>query len=144
MSLATLIRPPLVWFAAAEAALIAVLGVVTWHVWVDRAAPAATATGRQAPAGPAAAPPGAIAGQPPQTSSRAAIPPLSSPRPAVGPSPGIRTDADFLSRQLSELNRVEASFEDLEWRVTKAIADAIQRYLEGVVLPSIDRSERGR
>ena len=55
----------------------------------------------------------------------------------------MRTDSAFVSRQMSELNRVEATFEDLEWRMTKALADGIQSYVERVVLPSIDRSEHG-
>ncbi len=45
---------------------------------------------------------------------------------------------------MGELNQVEATFEALEWRVTSAVVDAIQRYVDGVVLPSIDRSERSR
>ncbi len=45
---------------------------------------------------------------------------------------------------MAELNRVEAAFEDLEWRITKAVADGIQRYIEGVVLPSVDHSQGGR
>lgn len=143
MNLATLIRPPLVWFAAAETALIATLGVITWHVWMDRVAPAATASGRQAAAGPPPAQPAPPRGLRPGPPVQAAPPAPPSAVPTAGPVPGIRTDADFLSRQLSELNRVEATFEDLEWRVTKAVADAIQRYIQGVVLPSIDRSERG-
>lgn len=142
MHLATLIRPPLVWFAAAETALIATLGVITWHVWIDRVAPGATASGRQAAAGPPASTPAPPRGRRPPP-AQAAAPASPSPLPAVGPTPGIRTDADFLARQLGELNRVEATFEDLEWRVTKAVADAIQRYIQAVVLPSIDRSERG-
>jgi len=43
---------------------------------------------------------------------------------------------------MKELNRVEAAFEDLEWRMTKALADAIENYVERVVLPPIERSER--
>jgi hypothetical protein len=143
MSLSSLLRPPLVWFTAAEAALIGVLGAVTWHVWLDRVAPAASALGPQVAAAPPAPMPTPFAGQPPP------LPPLASASPGppgrpVGPTPGIRTDSEFLSRQLSELNRVEATFEDLEWRVTRAVADAIERYLESVVLPSIDRSERNQ
>ncbi|HXM57424.1 MAG TPA: hypothetical protein VOB72_18650 [Candidatus Dormibacteraeota bacterium] len=134
-----LARPPIVWFAAAEAALIAILAVVTWHVYVERITASRTASGGQVaaipPAGPAPAPSGSGAGP-------VATPPARAP--AVGPTPGIRTDANFLSRQLSELNRVEATFQDAEWRVTRAVVDAIQRYLEGVVLPSIERSERSQ
>jgi hypothetical protein len=141
MRLSSLLRPPLVWFTAAETALIGVLGVLTWHVWVERVAPAAAALGppvAAAPPPPSVPGPAApVLGQPP--------PAVPSPGPpAAGPTPGIRTDAEFLGRQLSELNRVEATFEDLEWRVTKAIADAIERYVQGVVLPSIERSEQSR
>jgi len=133
-----LFRPPIVWFAAAEAALIAVLGALAWHVWIDWTAPPAPTAGGQVAAAPLA-PPAALPAPP---AGAGPIQPAASPAaPRVGPTPGIRTDSEFLSRQLTELNRVEATFEDLEWRVTKAIADAIQRYVQGVVLPSIDRSE---
>jgi hypothetical protein len=138
-----LLRPPIVWFAAAEAALIAILAVVTWHVYVERVAAVAgssPAPGGQVAAGPPAAPVPAPSGA--SLAGPVATPPARAP--AVGPTPGIRTDADFLSRQLSELNRVEATFQDAEWRVTRALVDAIQHYLEGVVLPSIERSERGQ
>jgi hypothetical protein len=66
------------------------------------------------------------------------------PTPRPGPTPALRTDSSFLSRELGELNQVEQTFEDLEWRVTKAIVDGIRRYIEGVVLPTIERSESGR
>jgi hypothetical protein len=68
--------------------------------------------------------------------------PPATPRP--GPTPGLRTDSSFLSRELGELNQVEQTFEDVEWRVTKAIVDGIRRYIEGVVLPTIERAESGR
>jgi hypothetical protein len=133
MNLPTLFRPPLVWLVVAEAALVAVLCVVTWQVWQQRVAPVAAAL----------APP--VSAPPPRAQVRAS-PPLSPPPavPRAGPTPGIRTDPDFLAREMAELNRVEATFEDLEWRVTSAFADAIQRYVTAVVLPSIERSERGR
>src|SRR5689334_16019888 len=95
-----LLRPPIVWFAAAEAALIALLAAVTWHVYLERtAAPGAGgALGGQV-AGPPAAPVPAPNGG--GRTGPVATPPARAP--AVGPTPGIRTDADFLSRQLSEL-----------------------------------------
>jgi hypothetical protein len=37
---------------------------------------------------------------------------------------------------------VESTFENLEWRLTKAVVDAIQYYVDRVVLPSIDRTEK--
>ena len=45
---------------------------------------------------------------------------------------------------MNELNRVEATFENLEWRVTRAVVDAIQYYVDSVVLPSIERTERAK
>jgi hypothetical protein len=142
MSFIAFLRPPLVWLVTAEAMLVAILGAVAWHVWQERS-PAGPASAiaiphAAAPAPRGSSPPGAGAQPQPSASS----PPTATPR--AGPTPGIRTDADFLSRQLSELNRVEATFEDLEWRATRAIVDAIQRYVDGVVLPSIERSEQGR
>ncbi len=137
----TLFRPPLVWLVIAEAVLLVVFGVMTWHVWLERTAPAAQASQAAAatqspqPAGPAS-----VATPPP-----AGVLPQSSPTPTsprLGPTPGARTDAAFLSGQLAELNRVEAMLEDLEWRLTKAVVDGIQRYVEGVVLPSIERTEQ--
>src|SRR5215831_21218205 len=138
----TLLRPPLVVLVLAEAALVAILGAVVWHVWQDRFAPGpATVAALPAPA------PAPIATShrpaPPPTASPPASP-TSTPPPRVGPATGIRTDRSFLSRMLVELNQVEQTFEDLEWRVTKAIVDGIQRYIEGVVLPTIERSESGR
>ena len=140
MSPNALLRPPLVWMLTAEAALIAGLGAVTWHVWQERIAPGPAAVAAQ-PADPGAA---TTTAPLPRVQATGSPPSPLPAAPKVGPTPGIRTDADFLSRQLFELNRVEQTFEDLEWRVTKAIVDAIQSYLEGVVLPSIERSEGGR
>jgi hypothetical protein len=138
MNLTALLRPPLVWIALVEAMLIGILGLVAWHVWQQRVAPVAAAV---APLVSAPRPdPGAARPALPDPSS--APPGEGAPRP--GPTPGVRTDASFLSRELAELNQVEATFENLEWRVTSAIADAIQRYVTGVVLPSIDRTERGQ
>jgi hypothetical protein len=135
MNPSALVRPPLVFLVMAEAALVTGLGVVSWHVWQDRfgAAPAAVS------APPPAAPGTSWLPASPQPSP----PSAARATPTVGPTPGLRTDATFLSRMLVELNRVEQVFEDLEWRVTKAIVDGIQQYLEGVVMPSIERSESG-
>jgi hypothetical protein len=138
MSFTAFFRPPLVWLVSAELVLVAVLGAIAWHVWQERS-PAA---------GPAAAGVPRVSAPPLRPTTRPrpqpSAPPVPGATPRAGPTPGIRTDPDFLSRQLVELNRIETTFEDLEWRVTRAVVDAIQRYVEGVVLPSIERSERGR
>ena len=142
MNATALLRPPLVFLVLAEAALVATLGVVTWHVWQDRFGPGPAAAAVTAPAAPP--PPAATTHRPvsaPSPSPLVSTPPRT---PQAGPTPSIRTDSNFLSRELFELNRVEQTFEDLEWRVTKAIVDGIQRYIEGVVLPTIERAESGR
>jgi hypothetical protein len=136
MNLSTFVRPPLVWLLVAESLLIAALGLVTWQVWQHRVAPVATAVMPRAPAPP----PGTARGRVPAAPTQAPV--AGAPHPA--PTPGLRTDGAFLSRELVELNQVEATFEKLEWRVTSAIADGMQRYVDGVVLPSIDRAERSR
>jgi hypothetical protein len=136
----------------AEAALVAILGGVTWHVWQDRFAPGPAAVATL----PAAPPPAATSRRagPGTQAPRGGLGVTASPSPPVltptppprpGPTPGLpRTNADFLTREMAELNRVERTFEDLEWRATKAVVDGIQRYIEGVVLPAIERSESRR
>ena len=136
MNFTLLLRPPLVWVAAAEAFLVALLGLVTWQVWQQHTAPAAVA---KAPSVSAPFPGAGQLRPPPQPSS---APPSAAPRPV--PTPAIGTDPGFLAREMAELNRAEAAFEDLEWRATSAITDAIQKYVTGMVLPSIERQERGR
>jgi hypothetical protein len=142
MNPTALLRPPLVFLVLAEAALVAILGAVTWHVWQDRFGSGSAVAVATAP--PAAPPPAPTTGRhvPPAPAPPSVATAPSTPLP--GPTPGIRTDSSFLSRELFELNRVEQTFEDLEWRVTRAIVDGIQRYIEGVVLPTIERSESGR
>lgn len=132
MSSHRLFRPPMVWLTLAEAVLVVLLAFLVWHVWQTRfgpAPPVAALPTLSTPADPDALP------APPSLPA--------APSPQVGPTPGLRTDREFLTRQMVELNRVEATFEELEWRVSETLVSAIQRYLEGVVLPSIERSERG-
>ena len=141
-----LFRPPLVYVTITECVLIAAIIALTLHIWHSRqpgnASPGQAAVAAQA--GPAATSTSSRAGR---SSGTAPTTPIPSPFPApgpgspqAGPTPGTRTDSAFVSRQMNELNRVEATFEDLEWRMTKAIADGIEHYVEHVVLPSIDRS----
>jgi hypothetical protein len=139
MNLQTLFRPPLVWLVAIELLLLLATGVVVWHVWQVRQIPAQAALAPFEPAPRSSPGPGlGPALRPPRPSTA----PSASPS-GLGPTPGIRTDPEFLSRQMNELNRVEATFEDLEWRVTRAMVDAIQNYVKRVVLPSIERAEQG-
>jgi hypothetical protein len=137
MSLADLFRPPLCWLALAELLIVGVLVAVLWHAWDARQpAPAVAA------APPRSLVPGSGRRPPPRPSAPPSVLPTNLTPPA-GPTPGIRTDPDFLARQMNELNRVEAAFAEVEWRATKATADAIRHYLDRVVLPAVERAERG-
>jgi hypothetical protein len=136
MSFTALLRPPMVWLVVAEVLLMVVLGSVAWHVWQQRIAPLGAVVSGPIASAPAPRPrPSGPFGTP------SAPPAGAVPHP--GPMPGLRTDADFLARQMAELNRVEVTFADLEWRVSSAIVDGIQHYLATVVLPSIERAEKG-
>jgi len=141
-----LFRPPLVYVTITECVLIAAIIALTLHIWHGRQ-PGSASPGQAsvaAQAGPAAT---STSSRARRSSGTAPATPIPSPfaasgpgSPQAGPTPGTRTDSAFVSRQMNELNRVEATFEDLEWRMTKAIADGIEHYVEHVVLPSIDRS----
>jgi hypothetical protein len=58
--------------------------------------------------------------------------------------PGLNFDAGFWRLRLADLNRGQAQFEALEWRLVRSAMDAAHRYVESVVIPSILRAERGR
>src|SRR6266849_3212532 len=60
-----------------------------------------------------------------------------------GPFPGLNLGVGFWRGRLGSLNRDEAAFEALEWRVTHAVMAAAHDYLETVVLPAVRRAERG-
>jgi hypothetical protein len=57
--------------------------------------------------------------------------------------PGLNVDTGFWRSRLLDLNRDEAGFEALEWRIVHSAMDTIQRYTESVVLPSVEGAERG-
>lgn len=141
-----LFRPPLVYVTITECVLIAAIIALTLHIWHGRQ-PSTTPPGQAAVASHAGPPATSTSSQARRPSANAQAAPIPSLSPApgpgspqAGPTPGTRTDSAFVSRQMNELNRIEATFEDLEWRMTKAIADGIEHYVEHVVLPSIDRS----
>jgi uncharacterized membrane protein len=139
MSRISLPRRPFLLVVAAEALLVAGLAGAAWHVWQSRATPPPAAT-IAAPPAPGRSDPAQL--RPPQTSPPLPRPPTPGPV-AGGPLPGIRTDPAFLDRQLRDINREQSSLEDLEWRVVKGATDAMRRYLERVVLPAVERAQRG-
>jgi predicted secreted protein len=126
-----LIRQPLTWMVIAECVVVALLIIVVWNVVAAAAVQHAAAAPAQAIDSPAA----------PSDSS---LPDVS-----VGAGsarqiqlPGLNMDAQFWRVRLSQLNRDQVFFEQLEWRIVRNAMDAAQGYLETVVLPSITRAER--
>jgi hypothetical protein len=126
-----LIRQPLTWMVIAECVVVALLIMVVWNVVADAAVQHAAAAPAQAidsPSGPSDSP----------------LPDVSV---GAGPArqiqlPGLNMDAQFWRVRLSQLNRDQVFFEQLEWRIVRNAMDAAQGYLETVVLPSITRAER--
>ncbi len=74
---------------------------------------------------------------------------LPAPRAPVvnanthGPLPGLNVGTAFWRLRLRSLNRDEAAFEALEWRISHAVMDAARDYLETVVLPAVRHAEGG-
>src|ERR1700737_1832434 len=60
-----------------------------------------------------------------------------------GPAPGLNLGVEFWRRHLGSLNRDEAAFEALEWRITHAVMNAAHEYIETVVLPAVRHAEGG-
>jgi hypothetical protein len=127
-----LLRQPLTWMVIAECLVVAVLMVVVWNV--------AAAAGSQHA--------GAVSAQAVQAPTDASITPPPDLIEAATPAapaqlPGLNLDAGFWRLRLGQLNRDQVFFEQLEWHMVHNATDAMQRYLETVVLPSITRAERG-
>jgi hypothetical protein len=125
-----LLRQPLTWMVIAEFIVVAALMVVVWSVVAAGAtqhAGAATVQSVDAPADASTSP----------------LPDLSEAAKPVTPAqlPGLNLDAGFWRVRLTQLNQEQMVFEQLEWRIVHNATDAMQRYLETVVLPSITRAE---
>lgn len=127
-----LIRSPLARLLLLEAVLVAGLGLAALHAWQGHASPPRATLPALAPVPPA---------RPRQLPPPPPIPGLPTASPGPAPSPAARTDPAFLLKQLQDLNNENAAFENLSWRATSALTQAIRDYLDRVVLPAIDRSE---
>ena len=126
----SLIRSPLTWAVVAEMLVVGALLVVAWNV-VGSAA-------RSGVALPAISAPDAGAAD--DSSGLPDIPTVTGPG-ARGPLPGLNVGSAFWRRELVELNRDQAAFAQLEWRIVHAGMVAARDYVEGVVLPAIRRAE---
>ena len=128
-----LLRKPITWMVAAEIVVVAALVVASWY-FLTSARPASDLPALLVPA--SSAPPDALASVPPD----ALAPPVPSGVPLL---PGLNVDPSFWRMRLEALNGAQAQFEELEWRIVHAAIDSMRRYIETVVLPSIERAETG-
>lgn len=126
-----LIRNPLTWMVVAEVVVVTALIVLAWSA-------IAAAASRPALAAPAVSD---TTGSADTTSPLPDLPTLVSPS-SPGPLPGLNVDPRFWLNRLQGLNQDQVYFEQLEWRIVSAGTEAAQRYLETVVLPSVQRAER--
>jgi len=128
-----LLRKPLPWMVLAECAVVAALLLVAWHMIVSPPVPDSS--------GPAVIPAPADSGE---AGVPAAPGPVRTSTPRARPIlPGLNFEASFWRLRLAELNRGQAAFEALEWKLVHSAMDAARRYIESVVLPSVTRAERG-
>jgi hypothetical protein len=126
-------KNPLTWMILGESAVVAALILVAWH-WI------AAAQGPPSTALPLAVS-SPTSAQDPATQASPAVPkPATS---VVRQLPGLNVDTGFWRSRLLDLNRDEAAFEVLEWRIVHGAMDTIQRYTESVVIPSVEAAARG-
>ena len=117
----------------AECAVVAALVLVAWHLIANPPVPSI----------PVMVPAPADSGETGSTAVRA---PIGVAKPTARPIlPGLNFQAGFWRLRLAELNRGQAEFEALEWKLVRSAISAARRYVESVVLPSVTRAEpRGR
>ncbi len=127
-----LLRQPITWMVAAEIVVVALLAGVAWH---ELAGAGAGAPPLVFPALPS--PQDTTA---PDVPSDALAPPASSAQPLL---PGLNIDPAFWRERLVGLNAAEAQFEALEWRIIHSAMDTVWRYVSTVVIPAVERAERG-
>jgi hypothetical protein len=127
-----LLRKPLPWMVIAECAVVGALLLIAWHLIAN--------------------PPVSDSSVPdvvpsPAESGEAGVPAVPGPSGATQPHalpslPGLNFEASFWRLRLAELNRGQAAFEALEWKLVHSAIGAARRYVEAVVLPSVSRAER--
>jgi hypothetical protein len=123
------IRNPLTWMVLAEMVVVSLLIAAAWNVIGTAAKPALASPNLQWPGTSSDPTPLGAA----DLSGR-----KSDQR---GPLPGLNLDSSFWQQRLRDLNRDQAYFERLEWRIVHASMESLRRYLEAVVLPSIRHAE---
>jgi hypothetical protein len=116
----------------AECVVVGALFLVAWHVIAGVAAPGQAA--------PLAFP--SLQASPADTALPAAGAPSAGAN-THGPPPGLNVGIAFWRLRLASLNRDQAEFEAMEWRVTRAVMEAARNYVETVVLPAVRHAEGG-
>ena len=127
-----LLRTPLTWMIVAECAVVGTLILVAWHSLAGAAGPGSA---------PSLFTPSIVASPADAAPPAAGVPAVGVPN--RGPVAGLNLDVGFWRLRLGSLNRDEASFEALEWRITHAVMEAAHDYLETIVLPAVRRAEGG-
>jgi hypothetical protein len=115
-----------------ECVVVVALIIVAWNV---------VAAATQGGGASAVVQPSVTTGDAPAT-PLPVLPSIARPG-ARGPFPGLNLDSAFWRARLGQLNRDQVFFEQLEWRIIHSAMDAVNRYVETVVLPSITRAESG-
>ncbi|HUE68975.1 MAG TPA: hypothetical protein VMP38_12375 [Candidatus Acidoferrum sp.] len=123
------IRSPLTWLVAAEIVVVTAIVAVAWTVAASASHSSASQSIAEVPQ--ATDDPG---------SSLPGLPQLNNPA-ARGPLPGLAVDPTFWRERLGNLNVDQVYLEQLEWQIVRSAEDAVNRYLETVVLPAISRAE---
>src|SRR5438552_1112219 len=125
-----LFRKPITWMVAAEVVVVAALVVASWYLLAG-ARPASDLPALPLPS----------SSEPADTAAPVPLDAVAPPQPSALPLlPGLNVDPTFWRARLGALNSAEAQFEALEWRIVHSAMDAMRRYIETVVLPSIERS----
>lgn len=126
------LRQPLTWMVAAEIVVVGALAGVAWHEL------AAAGHGSAPLILPATSTPEDTSV--PDVPADAISPPGASSVPLL---PGLNVDPAFWRDRLAGLNEAEAQFEALEWRIIHSAMDTVRRYVDTVVVPAVERAEKG-
>jgi hypothetical protein len=125
-----LLRRPLTWMVIGECIVVAALTLVAWNLIAS-----AVQSG-----GSGAAPQTSLSISNASPSPPPTLPSIGN-RPARLQLPGLNLNSAFWRERLGQLNRDQVFIEELEWRIIHTAMDAVNRYMETVVLPSISRAE---
>jgi len=125
-------RRPLTWVIAGEALITGAFLITALHL-LSASVPATAGAEVALPATAAPSlPPPDVAG----------LLPKGAPA-SPAPRPGLGAGGKFLGGLLSGLNSDQASFEHAEWSALQALSGAIRAYIEGVMLPAVEKAAHG-